>query len=116
MPKAIAHHSAQCTRTSSSIKPSVFADSYEFTIADRSMEPRCRPGQVARVSPHLPLRGRDVFLEVKIGHGSYRSFVGELVSMDEKELRVSLLKTSKVLSIPRENVLVAHAVLGNWNP
>jgi hypothetical protein len=115
MPKATRVLSTPTTRTSSSIETSVFADAYEFTITDRSMEPRYRPGDIATVSPRLPLKeGNDIFLEVKTARGS-RSFVRKLMSANQKALRVFEFRSRKMVTIPRESIVVAHTVLGYYS-
>jgi len=73
---------------------------YEFTIADRSMEPRHYEGCIAYVDPRWPLKeGHDVLFKIATpGGGAPKAYVKELVSIDDKTLRGSTVQ-------PQENYL-----------
>jgi phage repressor protein C with HTH and peptisase S24 domain len=96
------------------INEGVFDDAYEITIADRSMEPRYRPGYIAHVTPRLPPKeGCDVYFKIATAGGSApKTYVKTLVSIDDQDLRVSQLAPKRTLTFPRKDVVLVHAVIG----
>jgi len=86
---------------------------YAVYVVGDSMEPRYFAGEIAFVSPRLPI-SRGAFVVVQVAgnaEGAFRAFVKRLVSQDTKRLRLEQYNPKKVIEFPASKVVSVHRIV-----
>lgn len=86
-----------------------------YVVGD-SMEPAYRQGDMILVHPHKPAnKGDDVLIVKTNGDGRQEALVKQLVSMDDRAVRVKQWNPAKSFTVPRGEVSGIYVIVGKYN-
>jgi Peptidase S24-like len=103
------YHASQNREPINRGERSAFADAYETTVPDRSMEPRLVKGCITQVSPSRPPRSGDEVL-VELKDGNVR--MAELISLGRKTVKLTQLNPRRTSTLSRSEIGRLHVLIG----